>query len=79
MALNRKNAEVEQLATEVARLRVRPAAVCKKERLEALLRDTIWPEIPDEVRGKRLAKEEEEEILGYGPEAIIVENWEELR
>jgi antitoxin VapB len=90
MALNIKNAEVEQLATEVARLaketkteairrallerkarlRLRPAALSKVERLDALLRNRIWPEIPAEVRGKRLAKEDEESILGYGPEGF---------
>ena len=28
----------------------------------------IWPQIPEELRGKSMTKAEREEILGYGPE-----------
>ena len=88
MPLNIKNQEVEDLATEVARLaketkteairrallerkarlRLRPAPLARRARLEALLQNRIWPEIPAEIRGKHLTKEEKEKILGYGPE-----------
>jgi antitoxin VapB len=88
-ALNIKNAEVEQLAAEVARLaketkteairrallerkarlRIRPVALSRRERLEALLRSQIWPEVPADVRGKSLAKEEEQ-ILGFGSAGV---------
>ena len=88
MALNIKNLEVEELASEVARLaketkteairrallerkarlRLRPSPLTRRARLEALLRNRIWPEIPAEIRGARLTKEEREKILGYGAE-----------
>jgi antitoxin VapB len=32
------------------------------------LEEKVWPDIPPEVRGKRITKEEKEEILGYGPD-----------
>jgi antitoxin VapB len=34
------------------------------------LREEIWPQIPPEQRGKRLTREEEDEILGYGPYGV---------
>jgi antitoxin VapB len=36
-------------------------------RLRNFLESEVWPNIPPEVRGKRITKEEEDEILGYGP------------
>ncbi|HMT21468.1 MAG TPA: type II toxin-antitoxin system VapB family antitoxin [Promineifilum sp.] len=35
-------------------------------RLLAFLEDEIWPQVPSEVLGRPIAKEEEEAILGYG-------------
>ena len=84
MALNIKNAEVERLAGEVARLAnetkteaVRRALQERKERLqvqrpekksrqqlEHWLRTEVWPKIPPDGLGRRISKEEEEEILG---------------
>jgi antitoxin VapB len=34
------------------------------------LQNEVWPLIPPELRGKKLTKEEEEEILGYGPDGV---------
>jgi antitoxin VapB len=89
MALNIKNAEVERLAAEVARMTgetktqaIRRALEERKERLglrgtaeeryrrmmETL--ESLWAEIPPEVLGKTITKEEEEEILGFGPEGF---------
>jgi hypothetical protein len=34
----------------------------------AVLRTTMWPTIPAAERGRRLTREEEDAILGYGPE-----------
>jgi antitoxin VapB len=89
MALNLKNAEVERLAAEVARLTgeskteaVRRALEERRRRLRAvapaerrrrvlrLLRDRIWPSIPRVERGRRLARAEEDAILGYGPKGV---------
>ena len=39
----------------------------KDEMLRFLERD-VWPRVPAEQRGRRLAPEEEDAILGYGPE-----------
>jgi antitoxin VapB len=87
MALNLKNADVERLAAEVARLTgeskteaIRRALEERRQRLKgpptarrrarvlAFLRSQVWPTIPAEQRGRRLTREEEDEILGYGPE-----------
>jgi antitoxin VapB len=34
------------------------------------LEEEIWPLIPEDQLGKPLSKEEEEEILGIGPEGV---------
>ncbi len=39
-------------------------------RIQRLLEDEIWPQVPPEVIGKPLTREEREEILGYGPEGV---------
>jgi antitoxin VapB len=39
----------------------------KEEMLRFLERD-VWPRVPDEERGRRLSRDEEDAILGYGPE-----------
>lgn len=89
MALNLKNAEVERLAAEVARLageskteairraleerrnRLRvPDLAQRRERVLRLLRTKLWASLPKEQRGRRLSREEEDAILGYGPEGV---------
>jgi antitoxin VapB len=35
-------------------------------RLFAFLRDEMWPQIPAELLGTPLSKQEQEDILGYG-------------
>ena len=59
MALNIKNAEVEIPAAEVARL----------ARIDAAL-DQFREQFPDGDFGRRLTKEGEENILGYGPRGV---------
>lgn len=39
----------------------------KEEMLRFLERD-VWPRVPEEERGRRLSRAEEDAILGYGPE-----------
>lgn len=89
MALNLKNAEVERLVAEVARLtgeskteairraleerrnRLRvPDLAQRRERVLRLLRGKLWPSLPKQQRGRRLSREEEDAILGYGPEGV---------
>ena len=85
MALNLKNAEVERLAAEVARLtgeskteairraleerwqRLKgPSSARRRTRTLSFLRKNVWPTIPAMERGRRLTRDEEDEILGYG-------------
>jgi antitoxin VapB len=93
MALNIKDLETEQLATEVAelskdtktgavrqalrerrdRLRLEGAGVGPGEKpyrgMQQWLETEIWPQIPEELKGRPpMTKEEIEEILGIGPE-----------
>ncbi|CAN5532569.1 type II toxin-antitoxin system VapB family antitoxin [soil metagenome] len=42
----------------------------RAERLRRFLEEEVWPNIPEDVRGKRLSKEEEEEVLGFGPDGV---------
>lgn len=75
-------AEVAELTGESKTGAVREALRERKDRLELerggkekrrddLLRfmeTEIWPQIPEEERGRPMTKAEREEILGYGPE-----------
>lgn len=89
MALNLKNAQVERLATEVARLTgeskteaIRKAleerrtrlvgATTAERRVKVLkfLRTRIWPALPKDQIGRRLTREEEDDILGYGSGSV---------
>lgn len=73
--------EVAQLASESKTAAVRNALrerrdrliaerpqARRAERLEHFLQFEVWPQIPDEARGKPLSKAEREELLGYGPD-----------
>jgi antitoxin VapB len=53
-----------------ARLEVRHGSASKRNRIESLLRDQIWPTIPADVLGTSISKEDEEQILGYGPAGV---------
>ncbi len=53
-----------------ARLEVRHGSSSKRKRIESLLRDRIWPSIPADVLGTSISKEDEEQILGYGPNGV---------
>ena len=39
-------------------------------RLRRFLEDELWPRVPDEERGRRLSRAEEDELLGYGREGV---------
>ena len=89
MALNLKNADVERLAAEVARLTgeskteaIRRALEERRRRLKGsasadrrarvvrYLEKTAWAGLPKSERGRRLSREEEDAILGYGPGGV---------
>lgn len=76
-------AEVAELTGDSKTGAVRNALREKRDRLELerksgrprrrgdlllFLETQIWPQIPEELRGKPITKAEREEILGYGPE-----------
>ena len=71
--------EVAEMAQETKTQAIRTALQERKAKLEAeqprrtrglreYLEKHIWPNIPPELRGKGISKEEREEILGYGPD-----------
>ncbi len=88
MPLNIKNAEVEALVEDVARLAretkteavrrallerrerlvLRVAGEDRRARLGRFLESEVWPVVPADERGRRLSREQEDELLGYGPE-----------
>ena len=38
------------------------------DRMISLLERRLWPSLPEGVRGSTIGKEEEERLLGFGPE-----------
>ena len=86
MSLNLKNEEVVNLANEVALLAhetkteaVRQSLLERRERLlgasrrqplSQFLERQVWPLIPTDVLGTTITREEEDFILGYGPDGF---------
>ena len=70
--------EVASLAHETRTEAIRRALEERRQRLigasapvpslMSFLEKQIWPFIPQEVRGKRITRGEEDRILGYGPD-----------
>jgi antitoxin VapB len=60
----------EALREKRDRLKLQRVGSKEKRRrdLRRFMETEIWPQIPDELRGKSITKAEREEILGYGPE-----------
>ncbi len=50
------------------RLSFRIAAVDRTARAIHFLEADVWPTIPEGERGRRLSSDEEDAILGYGPD-----------
>jgi antitoxin VapB len=76
-------AEIAELTGESQAEAVRKALEEKKQRLAPVsnpedlvarwrryLEEKAWPRVRPEFRGKRISKEEMEEILGYGPDGV---------
>jgi antitoxin VapB len=83
LKVERLAAEVAALTGESKTEAIRKALEERKERLafriarhdrgRSLLRflqREVWPRVPAEVLGRKLSNEEEERILGYGPEGV---------
>jgi prevent-host-death family protein len=55
---------------ETATLPVSPAAGERAARLRRFLEQELWPTLPADQRGRVLSREEEDAILGHGPEGV---------
>jgi antitoxin VapB len=53
-----------------ARLAYRVADDDRATRLRRFLESEVWPHVPQQEVGKRLPREVEEQILGYGREGV---------
>lgn len=64
--------EAVRKALEEKRQRLGPAADpdALVARWRQYLEDKVWPHVRPEFRGRRISKEEIEEILGYGPDGV---------
>lgn len=67
---NKTEAIRKALEERKLRLRLHNSEGNAGDRAFAFLRREVWPYLPADVRGKSLTKEEEEEILGYGPDGV---------
>lgn len=87
--MNIKNASVERLAAEVARITgetkteaIRKALEDRKRRLKGspagagraavvgFLKKRVWPGVPKTELGRALTRQQEDAILGYGPDGV---------
>ena len=57
-------------ALEERKARLELTGQDRKERLQTFLETQVWPKVPDELRGKGISQEEQDDILGYGPEGF---------
>lgn len=64
--------EAVRKALEERRERLAFQVPPRDRRAEVLrfLEREVWPRVPPELLGRGLSKEEQEEILGYGPEGV---------
>ena len=56
------------LAERRQRLAYRVSPTDRQTRVLRFLEEEVWPRIPADQLGRRLSRDEEDEILGYGPE-----------
>jgi len=47
-----------------------PSTSARRAKVLRHLRTRVWPSVPKVQRGRRLTREEEDAILGYGPEGV---------
>ncbi len=55
---------------ETAMLPVSPGAAERAGRLRRFLEQEVWPVVPADELGRVLGREEEDAILGHGPEGV---------
>jgi antitoxin VapB len=52
-----------------ARLRAAPSRA-RRARVVRFLQERVWATLPQKERGRRLTRDEEDAILGYGPDGV---------
>ncbi len=64
--------EAVRKALEERRERLAFQVPPRNRRVEVMryLEREVWPKVPPELLGRGLTKEEQDEILGYGPEGV---------
>ena len=73
--------EVAEMAGETKTEAVRKSLEERKARLQIVrdddaedlrryLREEVWPQVLPEYRGRAISQEEQDAILGYGPEGV---------
>jgi antitoxin VapB len=58
----------QALSERKRRLLLARSGRARGDRMVDLLERKLWPHLPDGVRGSELSKDQEEAILGFGPE-----------
>jgi antitoxin VapB len=58
----------QALAERRARLQARSGKPGGRKSLRAYLEQNVWPLAPPEEMGRVMSRQEEDQILGYGPE-----------
>ena len=56
------------LEERLARLRLRVVKRDREAEVFRYLEREVWPSVPEGVRGRRVTRREEDQILGYGKE-----------
>lgn len=60
-------ADAAMRALQERREKLREEHQVRVQKAFKYLEEHVWPLIPDEMRGKPISQEEQDEILGYGP------------
>ena len=60
----------QALAERKARLSLRIDPSSRQARVRRFLERDVWPHVPPSERGRRLTRDEEDAVLGYGPDGV---------
>ena len=60
----------EALRARLEQLEAADSVEERVARLTRFLEEEIWPQVPADLRGRRITKDEREEMLGYGPDGV---------
>jgi antitoxin VapB len=65
-----KTEAIRRALEERRRRLTRPSALERRKRVLRFLQTRVWATMPKEQLGRRLSRQEEDEILGYGPDGV---------